>query len=779
MHIIKLSVRALCEFVLRQGDIDSRFSGVDRAGQGTRIHKKLQKAEDENYKAEVTFKTSKIIDAVEFKLDGRADGVYPDSDGIQVIDEIKTTTAPTTLLTEDFCKAHWAQGMCYAYIMCENENFDTAKVRLTYYQTETDEIVRHIRSFSKAELENSLLNLLTLYMPWALMTLNWASARNMSIKETVFPFEEYRSGQYELARAVYKTVKIGENLLACAPTGIGKTMSTLFPSIKAMGEGLAERIFYLTAKTITRQAAQDAVFLLRKSGTLRLKTLTLTAKDKVCFLDERECTPEACPYAKGYYDRVNNAILKLLASEDVFDRENIERFAKEETLCPFELALDLSLWCDVIIGDYNYLFDPVVSLKRFFEREKGEYIFLVDEAHNLADRARSMYTAELNKQDFYEVKKLLPKNNKPLINALTNINKFFIELRKQNVDAYTYTDENVGKELAVLCENFIDKATKWLDDNKQSDAHKNVLGLFFNARFYMRIFELYDEHFTTLIHSFQNNISVKLLCLDPSLFIASSLSLGHASALFSATLVPFDYFENTLGVNECKRICLDSPFNDENLCLLCVDNLSTKYLSRESSLNRLTQLIYTAISPKKGNYIVFFPSHKYMQTAYDCFMANYPEINCVMQQSAMSEDDREEFLKQFQCDNHETMLAFCVLGGIFAEGIDLVGERLVGSIIVGVGLPQISAQQNEYKEYFEKTLGDGFAYAYQLPGFNKVLQAAGRVIRTNTDKGIVLLIDERYGSYRYKSLFPRHWQKCKYIKTTEQLQNELDCFWTK
>lgn len=772
--MIKLGIRALCEFVLQCGDIDSRFTGTDRAADGTRIHKKLQKRD--NYKAEVHFKTTRCVNNITYTLDGRADGLYYENN-MPVIEEIKTTTVGLQFLTESFNEAHWAQGICYAMILCEDESHEKSKIMLTYYQADTNEIVRHEREYSKEQLQAYVDNLLVLYSPWAVLSSEWQQVRNASIKDTTFPFGEYRNGQFEMARAVYRSIEGEHILLGCAPTGTGKTIATLFPAIKAMGEEKCSRIFYLTAKTITRTAAENAVELLRANRPLRVKSLTLTAKDKVCFLDERNCTPDACPYAKGYYDRINDSILQLLAKYDCFTRENIQQFAKELTLCPFELALDLSLWCDVIICDYNYLFDPVVQLKRFFEREGGDYVFLVDEAHNLADRAREMYSASLNKGEVYDLKKAFAKKNRYVEAALKKLNQCFVDTKKEFVDSDVMVNEDAGKALFSACSLFIQSAAKWLDENKDHELHKQLLDLYFATRFFSKIYELYDDHFTTLCYKTYDNIYTKLYCLDPSVFIRSSLNIGTAAVLFSATIVPFDYFEKTLGADGCKHISLYSPFDTNNFCLICASDVSTKYDDRENSLGTVSRMIYAVQNSKVGNYIAFFPSYKYMHQVYEQYCQLYPHANTIIQTNSMSEEAREEFLSQFGENSTASFVGFCVMGGIFSEGIDLAGNRLIGSIIIGVGLPQIGAEQNELRNYFDNTGLDGFAYAYQLPGFNKVLQASGRVIRTATDKGVVLLIDSRYSSQRYKQLFPPHWQHCKFIKGEAQLQKQLDSFW--
>ncbi len=781
---IRLSVRELVEFVLRCGSIDSRFSGFDRMNEGSRIHRKLQKAAGDAYEAEVSFKAQRTIDGVRYTLEGRADGVIAEQDGGFTIDEIKTTAAPAELLTTDFNPLHWAQAKCYGAFLCERGGLPGAGVQITYYQIDTDEIIRHRRAFTAAELEDFLKDTLRRYAPWARMAAQWRGTRNASLRALRFPFPAYRPGQYEMARAVYRTIAGGGRLFCAAPTGIGKTMSTLFPALKAMGEEKGERIFYLTAKTITRQAAEEALARLRQNTAdsetpLRLKAVTLTAKDKICPLAERNCTPQGCPRADGYYNRVNDALYEFLSARDIFTRADIEAFAEERRLCPFEFSLDLTNWCDCIVCDYNYLFDPVVSLKRFFA-EGGDFIFLVDEAHNLVDRSREMYSASLHKSAVYGVKKALGKAHRRLSAALTKTNREFIALRRRCEEAETRAltlpkgVPELEKQLVRLCA----ACEGWLEEHREGELHTEVLALYFDVRFFLRIAEEYDEKYTALVFASGSEVCVRLLCLDAAPFLEDSLALGRAGILFSATLTPAEYFIRTLGGGEkAKAIGLRSPFAPERLFLAAADTVSTKYADRERTREAVCRLIGAAVNAKAGNYLVFLPSYQYLRDVSDEFAMIYPEIPLAVQESGMDEAAREAFLAQFSAQQTKTLVGFCVLGGIFAEGIDLVGDRLIGIIIVGVGLPQIGPEQDALRDYYEATLGEGFAYAYQYPGMNKVLQAAGRVIRTETDRGLVLLIDSRYRTARYRRLFPPHWAQLQSVESPEQLARMLAGFW--
>lgn len=778
---VELSVRGLVEFVLRCGSIDSRFSGFDRANEGSRIHRKLQKAAGANYRPEVKLKGVRVVDGIEYHLEGRADGIIEEN-GRYVVDEIKTTAAPAEKLTEDFNPLHWAQAKCYAAFWCADHDLHDITVQLTYYQIDTDEVIRHRRAFSALELENFLTETLRLYTPWARLSSERKIERDSSIAELRFPYPEYRAGQYRFAGAVYRTIAAKGRLFATAPTGIGKTISTLFPAVKALGEGHGERIFYLTAKTITRTAAEKAVADLRSSnsGRLRIKTVTLTAKDKICPQEVRICTPESCPRANGYFDRVNDALYRFLTQEDNFTRETILAFCEAENLCPFEFALDVSLFCDVIICDYNYLFDPVVNLKRFFAEEGGDYIFLIDEAHNLVDRARDMYSAELSKSAFLSAKKSVGKSNRRLYGALSKVNDAMLELRKQHESASKVIISEGLPDFAKLLSRFETAAQDFLEEHREGELHDEILQLYFDVRFYLRIYELYDEHFTTMLSPSKSELKVQLLCLDASPFVDASMALGRASILFSATLSPVDYFIRTLGCEDsAKRIFLESPFPQENLCLLCADGISTRYADRQRTLSEVCEMIVQTAGANPGNYLAFFPSYAYLRQAQEYLEEEYPGLPLLVQTTGMDEAARDAFLESFSESAEETLLGLCVLGGVFSEGVDLTGERLIGCIIVGVGLPQIGPELDALREYYDKTSDCGFEYAYQFPGMNKVLQAAGRVIRTENDRGVVLLIDDRFRRTDYRRLMPPHWSHIRSVRGIPQLQQELHDFWKK
>ncbi|MBC1486533.1 ATP-dependent DNA helicase [Listeria seeligeri] len=776
MKAVQISVRRLVEFVLRGGSIDSRMTSSDRALEGTKIHQLLQKSAGEEYQAEVSLKLDRTVDGVVFSLDGRADGIINE----QTIDEIKTTETVMEEITEDFRPLHWAQLICYGFMFAEKSDLPEVTLQLTYYQVADEEIKQFRRIMSREEMGVFVDDLLSKYAVWAKMSAAWEMKRNKTIQELSFPYNSYRRGQRELSIAVYRTAVSGENLFCEAPTGIGKTMSTLFPAVKAMGEGKTDKIFYFTAKTITRQVAEDALDEMRRKG-LAARSVTITAKDKICFLDERKCEPDHCQFARGYYDRLNEALFDLLGQEEAITRTVVEQYAREYTLCPFELSLDVALFCDAIVCDYNYLFDPVVYLKRFFSEGPGKYTFLVDEVHNLVDRARSMFSATLRKSLVMQVKRQLDKKlHKRLWNAVNAMNKVMVSLNKQlsepgetiHVNKIGLTEWNES----VLKFTFV--AKEWLPQNTQSETQSDVLELYFESLRYVKIAELYDERYTTQITRTHSDLEIKQLCLDPAFLLSEKLKLGASSVLFSATLRPIDYYTNVLGGEEdTSRMVFSSPFEQQNMHLLVADNISTKYQMRDQSLASVVEALAALIAGKKGNYLFFFPSFQYLQNVYELFREKHPEIVARKQEGAMDEEQREAFLEAFKAGNLETLVGFCVLGGVFSEGIDLRGERLIGAAIVGVGLAQLNPESDLIKDYYNETIGQGFDYAYQLPGMNKVLQAVGRVIRGESDRGVILLIDERFSASRYRTLFPAHWNHAKIVKNTKEITEQVTEFW--
>ncbi|MBL1229429.1 ATP-dependent DNA helicase [Enterococcus sp. BWB1-3] len=775
----KIPIRKLVEFILRKGSIDARKTSSHTAQEGARIHRKIQKEAGKNYQKEIKISKEIRLNNTSYFVEGRMDGLFKNEEEEIVIDEIKTSEAAFEDLYEEQLDMYWNQVKCYGAIYSQQEELTEVVLQLTYYQTTTEEITKTQKIYTQTELGKFLDMLLAEYEKWLIFNENWRVIRNESLKNLSFPYGEYRKGQRELAVGVYKTILSEKRLFVEAPTGTGKTISTLFPSLKAMGEKKAEKIFYLTAKTITRQVAEDAVEGM-KQKELKIKSITITAKDKICFLSERNCTPEHCPFAAGYYDRLNEGLWDILHSEDQFTRPIIEKYAQKHQLCPYELSLDISLWCDLVICDYNYVFDPVVYLRRFFdEGVKKEYVFLIDEAHNLVNRSREMYSAELSKFQVSVLKKLLGKKQKSLTRT---INQVIDELNQ--LDEYCKSEEkefisqpapidSLNKQLFRLTE----KIGEWLPQNQELPELNQVLEIYFSMLNYLKISEFYDDHYCTYIQKKNHTIIIKQFCLDPSYLLDQKLSMAHTGILFSASFTPLSYYKEILGgTDESLTYRIPNPFPEENQLLLIANYIRTTYRERQNSLNTLIQSLTAMIQQKKGNYLFFFPSYAYLDMVYDAFNEKNPDIKLLIQQTEMEEKERERFLEQFTEKPKETLIGFCVLGGVFSEGIDLKGDRLIGTAIISVGLPQINEEQELIKHYFDEQ-GLGFQYAYQIPGMNKVLQAAGRVIRDAADSGVVLLLDQRFASPDYQRLMPPHWYRAQVQPTLAHLERQIEQFW--
>lgn len=780
----KIGIRQLVEFVLRSGDLNETKNSQNTVQNGSRIHRRLQKirSKDVNYESEVYLKKNLTLNGQDFVLSGRADGVTITDNQI-LIEEIKTSDQPYEELSNNTLDLYWGQVKVYGYlILQEHPQLDNVTLRLTYFRVSTEEITTDEKIFTRDELTKVFQSLIDEYEYWVTLRSKLRKTRNDSIKALDFPFPKFRTGQHELAGAVYKTIYSQKRLFVEAPTGTGKTISTLFPAIKAMGQEMIQRLFYLTAKQSTRYVAEEAINLMSEKG-LRLKSITLTAKDKIRF-PEQDVPPEEDPYMIGYYDRLKPALADLLNNEDSITRSVIEKYAKEHSVDPFEFSLDASLFCDVIICDYNYLFDPRVYLQRFFVEKDTDNFFLIDEVHNLVGRARSMYSAEISDNKISkllkESKDIPTKSSEKFQKQLKKVRLIFNRIKRTLKDEFReeLITEDEPEELLKAISKFSDFASDWMAEQKPSDFLEDVKDYFFDCLTFTKIGALYNKSYKTRIFSNGKNIVVKILCLDPSDFIDKSLDLGLGAVLFSATLSPIDYYQRVLGGTE-KSLAyqLPSPFPIGNQQILITNYIQTTYREREANQIKIIESLKALVNGQKGNYLFFFPSYTYLQQIKTAFENSYPEVKTISQVGEMDNQDRQDFLDQFQIQNKDTLVGFCVLGGIFSEGIDLRGKKLIGVAIVSVGLPGLSAENNLIRDYYDKKSHQGFEYAYQLPGFNNVLQAAGRLIRSSHDVGIILLLDQRFSMTRYTKLFPQHWQNYQRINSLKQLTSSVDNFW--
>ena len=775
--IIRISVRSLVEFILREGDIDNRVSGSmekDAMLLGGKIHRKIQSRMGTNYTAEVPLKIQMPCDGFVLQIEGRADGVLKD-DGKVLIDEIKGILRRLEHL-EAPVPGHLAQAKCYAYIYAVQNSLKCIDVQMTYCQMETEEIRRFCQKFEFQELQTWFQDLVTQYEKWAKFEIEWRNVRNDSIRQIEFPFP-YREGQRDLVVSVYRTILRKKKLFIQAPTGVGKTMATVFPAVRAVGEGLGEKIFYLTAKTITRTVAEQAFSLLKEKGLL-YKTITLTAKEKICFCEEAECNPDACPYAKGHFDRVNDAVFDLITHSGDWSREVLEEQAKKHMVCPFEMSLDVSNWADAVICDYNYAFDPQAHLKRFFsESGKGEYLFLIDEAHNLVERGREMYSASLYKEDLLEVRKLVKAEDPKLAKGLSECNQQFLELKRE---CEHYQILKSVSHIALKLMNVLSKLEDYLEECKDAEKKKRVLDFYFAVRSFLNIHDIMDENYVIFSEMMEDGrFQIKLFCVNPAVNLQNYLEQGNSTIFFSATLLPVHYYKKLLSVEKDDyAVYAHSSFPQENKFLFIGTDVSTRYTRRgESTYQRFARYIAVMAEQKKGNYMAFFPSYRFLEEVHTCFLECVDhEVDSICQVSYMDEEQREEFLEEFEQEREKSLVAFCVMGGIFSEGIDLTDDKLIGAVIAGTGLPQLCTEREILKQYFNAADMDGFDYAYLYPGMNKVLQSAGRVIRTESDRGVILLLDDRFRAMRYREVFPREWQQYQ-LGSVKNLEQEIRTFW--
>ncbi len=772
---LKIAVRELIERVFRSGDLEFEFLGSIRPVEAIRAHQKIQNSRPADYQPEVTISHQVETDRFRLIIGGRIDGVYAEPDRT-IIEEIKTTTRDPNYFKKHENRVHWAQVKTYAYIYGHQQGLEEIITRLTYYQIDTGATREYQLTFDISELEIFFNDLVARYLAWAETIFDWSYRRDKSIQNLEFPFGNYRSGQRQMVDESSRLIRHKGQLLVQAATGIGKTIAVLYPSVKSLADEITQKIFYLTARTTGRIAAEKALDELRAKG-LRLKSVTLTAKDKICFCPDSACNPEECEYARGHYDRINDAV-KAIFARDAFTRDQIVEAARAYRVCPFEFSLELSLWADCIICDYNYVFDPRVYLRRFFQEENGDYIFLIDEAHNLVDRSREMFSAEIFKQPVLNIRRKLKNELPRIFKSLGRINTWLVKARKKcEKSGNPLAEENLPDDLIPLLRGFLFNTERWLSRNIKTAFRESLLDLYFAISGFVRVADQYDECYTTCYEKIGKDLKLKLFCVDPSVQLEKVMSRCQTAIFFSATITPVDYFKQIFGCDQsAHHLILHSPFPGENLGLFISDNISTYYRHRDQTVSQVSRAFTALIEQKKGNYLLYFPSYAYMLKVYNAFTAENPHIETILQTPGMTESQREAFLRHFSKDNLQTLVGFVVMGGIFGEGIDLVGNRLLGVAIVGVGLPGISLERELIKEYFNNTLGAGFEYAYTYPGINRVLQAAGRVIRTEKDRGVVLLIDQRYARYQYKSLLREEWDPV-WVQTPRQLTDGLQKFW--
>lgn len=771
----KVSVRNLVEFIYKSGDLNNTFQSSSRAIEGTRIHQKIQNEYNKKFNknnVEIFLKEFYIKKDFNFKefnieIEGRIDGILNFNNTIEIL-EIKSTNINVASIKKEV-DVHMAQAKIYGYIYSLLNNLDTIDITLLYVNVD-DFLRKEFKyNFGIKTLEDFFYNTLNIYYKWLNFNSKWIEKRNSSIKNLKFPFKTYRKYQRELAVTIYNSIKNKKNLYVEAPTGIGKTISTIFPSLKLLGENFCEKIFYLTAKSNTKTIAENTINIL-KDKNLNLRFLTITAKEKICFKEKCECNSEYCEYAKGYFDRLKDCIYNILSKEESITKEILIKYCKKYTICPFETSIILINYCDFIICDYNYIFDTNGS----FINDNNKNIFLVDEAHNLVDRSREMYSESFFKSEVLNLKKQFTVIDSGIYKALTKINKQLIELKDFSEEKGFYTFNEKPTNLINSLKEFIIKTDLYFGRSSNYNFKEELLDFYFKANKFCKIGDNFNDNYIFYSEKQGKDLFVKLFCLNPKDIIKNVLKDSISTIFFSATLCPISYYKEILGGNEDDyNLTLKCPFPIENREVLICNNISTKFKDRNNTYDKIIHYIYSLTSLNHGNYIVFFPSYEYMEEVYFRFKKQYNNLNLKIQSSVMTEKNKEDFLKNFKENN---VIAFCVLGGSFSEGIDLKGTSLIGTIIVGVGLPKISLERDFIKNHFNKVNNLGFHYAYTFPGMNKVIQAAGRVIRSDTDKGIILLIDDRFNLPIYKSLFPKYWTPYTEIKNIAQAENIANNF---
>ena len=753
---LRLSVHQLVDFLLRSGDIDNRVFNRSSMNEGSRLHAVYQSKQSKNYMSEYPLAVSLTVDEIDILLEGRADGIIKRSDGSYVIDEIKTTVEELKKFHEENLEWHLGQAKCYAYMFAKLNDLEFIGIKLTYIR-QGKEKEQYIDSyvFNYLELEQFVIDLINQYLEFYNIIFEKINRRNESIKSLPFPFDKYRPGQRELAKYSYAATKKGKRLFVEAPTGIGKTMSTLFPFVKALYDDEKSKIFYLTAKTSGKEAAHQAVRILKEKG-LSLSDIIITAKDKICFCKGSACNPEECPYTKGYYDKIQTVLRYSLLNYDDFDLSLITQIAYDNQICPFEYELDLSLFMDLIVCDYNYMFDPISYMKRYFDEDSSHFLALVDEAHNLIDRSRDMYSASLSYQMFKDARKSVRHSKLHKLKlAMSKMNKMFkeyLEVEDGNhiVDEFNlYTYKTISSFITTMQD---------INKNDNKEMTKDLLEFHLEVNRFNNMLEFVNSNYLVFYEKNKDDVVLRINCLDASGFLNASLSSIKSAVIFSATLSPMEYYVNTLGGKSSDaNLVLPSPFPKDNLKIIIAPNVSIRYKNRDASYQKVADYIKAFVKNKVGNYFVFLPSYEYLHN-----LMPYIDIDDALiyeQNKEMSDEEKEVFLNNFKPSPEVTSIAFVVVGGAFGEGIDLVSDRLIGAVIVGIGMPKINFISDQISKHYDSLGLSGYDYAYLNPGMNKVMQALGRVIRSENDKGAVLLIDERYLLNEYRDLFKAEWRE--------------------
>ncbi len=800
-YLVKCSVRKLVEFLLRTGDLGmgkAALASQELMLEGGRLHRKIQRQQGPEYESEVPLTETFEEEEYDLIVEGRADGIetlYGEADSLSpiiLIDEIKCTRK--SLPEDDQAEAlHLAQAMCYAAIYAKQNQEDRILVQITYCHMESEKIRRIRREYGKDELAVWFDHLISLCKRWADYCVKSLKKRDRSIEKLHFPFP-FRPGQKQLMAMAFHSMDQKGHVFLQAPTGVGKTISMIYPALREMGLGKVGRIYYLTAKTITRTVAQDTFSILREQN-LSLKSLTITAKEKICILEEVMCDPDLCPRAKGHYDRINECLYDMLTHRDDLTRTCILEYSQKHKVCPYELAFEAAAFADAIICDYNYVFDPHVSRGSLLsDQTGGQAVFLIDEAHNLMDRAREMYSADLTRQDFRGPKKIFKDRAKKVYQSIRRCDASLRDLAKEGEvfnpsdDEWTRQENLIGvafyqeaDKIYLPLFRMLERLTDYLMEHESFEEREEILDFYFKASHFFMILDTIDHGYRIWSEGEKMQFTIHLHCMDPSKRLEEYLENCRSGIFFSATLLPIPYYRNLLGGDRFPAYSIPSPFPEEKRLLAVTNDVTSIYSQRgPGQYRRILHYLQTALEKKTGNYILFFPSYEMLDKVAD--LADETSIesmaDLVIQEPGMGEEEREVFLDRFQENPGRSLVGFCVLGSIFSEGIDLTGSRLSGVLIVGTGLPRVCREREIIRHYFDSGQKRGYDYAYRYPGMNKVLQAAGRVIRTARDRGIILLMDYRFLRKENQEMFPQDWKN--YYPVNENNWGQvLEDFWKK
>ncbi len=777
MKKINITAKEIVQFIYSGGDLTSEFKSNKRALQGIDAHAFLQNKYGEEDKKEVRVETLYDYEAYSFYITGRMDGLIKEN-GKLIIEEIKSTLMDLPLIDIDSRPEHLSQAKMYAYLYCKTNNLKSIYVRLTYITVNDYEVKSFNKRYNFTQLERFFKKTITEYTKWQVIYDNHQLNKLKSLEGLSFPFDDYREGQYKFMGAVYKTLINEDILYSIAPTGIGKTIAALFSSLKVI-KNEKDKIFYLTAKNAGKQIVVDTVNLLKEKG-LVCKTVVINSKENMCMMDKVDCDPEICPYAKGFFNRLKEGLNDIFVHQDVYEMDLIKSYGEYHKICPHEFSLAISNYSDIVICDYNYAFDPRVHLIRYFDEEYYNPMLLIDEAHNMIDRSRSMYSSFIKKSSLIALRRSSNKVKPSIRSQINRLVKYIDDFVDEYdiIKAQFYHQDELDYDLVRLIERITTKIEQILSENKKFANRDKILDGYFELIQFVRISEYYSDSYKYIIEVIDDDIVISQRCLDASKFIFETIDRrAKGSVFFSATLEPVDYYVKLITNGEGKSIQIQSPFKQDNLGLFIDDSTSTRYRDRERSIDAIIDSIYAMLETKIGNYIVFFPSYRYLNRVLEHFKSEDYEI--LVQLRSMTAKARKDVLDRFDTIGRVSKIGFFVIGGSFSEGIDYIGDKLSGVLVVGVALPQFNKYNELLKNYFDEEFGEGFDYAYTYPGMNKVIQAIGRVIRTNDDIGVGILFDDRYSHYKYKNLFPKNWNHIRTIKRNTYLQNYLEDFWRK